>query len=162
MEEAGWARKKNDIPIHRTCHPKVLSSHPPVSLRPVAVDELLTYLDTWSSFEAAKTAPFQSRGLHHFGKFLEPSDEGAGRGCCCFLMRWHSWAFLAHQEWAPEICRAQIWFFSVLTLSMSLRYFSNELYKRGPNTVIAFFWMDCTWFLFVGYWIAQCVPCNLT
>ena len=28
--------------------------------------------------------------------------------------------------------------FSVLTLSMSLRYFGNELYYRGPNTVIAF------------------------
>ena len=32
------------------------------------------YLDTWSGFEAAKTAPWQSRGLHT-GKFLEPSDE---------------------------------------------------------------------------------------
>ena len=41
------------------------------------------YLDTWSGFEAAKTAPWPSRGLHHFGKFLEPSDEWAGRGCCC-------------------------------------------------------------------------------
>ena len=28
--------------------------------------------------------------------------------------------------------------FSDLTLSMSLRYFGNELYNRGPNTVIAF------------------------
>ena len=28
-------------------------------------------------------------------------------------------------------------FFS-FTLSMSLRYFGNELYKRGTNTVIAF------------------------
>ena len=36
---------------------------------------LLGYLDTWSGFEAAKTAPGLSRGLHHFGKFLEPSDE---------------------------------------------------------------------------------------
>ena len=32
-------------------------------------------LDTWSGFEAAKTAPWPSTGLHHFGKFLEPSDE---------------------------------------------------------------------------------------
>ena len=32
-----------------------------------------------------------SRGLHHCGKFLEPSDEWAGRGCYCFLMQWHSW-----------------------------------------------------------------------
>ena len=30
---------------------------------------------TWSGFEAAKTAPWPSRGLHHLGKFLEPSDE---------------------------------------------------------------------------------------
>ena len=70
-----------------------------------------TYLDTWSGFEAAKTAPWPSRGLHHFGKFLEPSDERAGRGCCCFLMWWYSWAFLADQEWAPETCRAQILIF---------------------------------------------------
>ena len=72
---------------------------------------ILTYLDTWSGFESAKTAPWPSRGLHHIGKFLEPSDEWAGRGCCCFLMRWHSWAFLAHQEWAPEICLALILIF---------------------------------------------------
>ena len=37
------------------------------------------YLATWSDFEAAKTAPWPSRGLHHYGKFLEPSDECAGR-----------------------------------------------------------------------------------
>ena len=49
--------------------------------------------------------------------------------------------------------------FSVLTLSMSLRYFGNDLYKRGPNTVIAFFWTDYAGFLFVGYWIMHCVPC---
>ena len=69
------------------------------------------YLDTWSGYEAAKTAPWPNRGLHQFGKFLEPSDELAGQGCCCFLMWWHSWAFLAHQEWAPKICWIQIWIF---------------------------------------------------
>ena len=74
-------------------------------------DTLDCYLDTWCGFEAAKTAPWPNRGLHHFGKFLEPSDEWAGRGCYCFLMRWHSWAFLADQEWAIETCRAQIWNF---------------------------------------------------
>ena len=37
--------------------------------------DLLRYLDTWSGFEAAKTAPWPRRGLHHCGKFLEPSDE---------------------------------------------------------------------------------------
>ena len=44
----------------------------------VSVLSVLTqflYLDTWSGFEAAKTAPWPSRGLHHCGKFLEPSDE---------------------------------------------------------------------------------------
>ena len=41
---------------------------------------------------------------------------------------------------------------------MSLRYFGNELYKRGPNTVIAFSWRDCARFLFVGDWITHCVP----
>ena len=37
--------------------------------------ERAAYMDTWSGFEAAKTAPWQSRGLHHRGKFLVPSDE---------------------------------------------------------------------------------------
>ena len=74
---------------------------------------VIQYLDTWSGFEAAKTAPWPSRGLHNFVKFLEPSYEWAGRGCYCFLMRWHSWAFLAHQEWATENCRAQIWIFQI-------------------------------------------------
>ena len=69
------------------------------------------YLDTWSGFEAAKTAPWPSQGLHHCGKFLEPSDEWAGWGCYCFLMRWHNWAFLASQEWCWETCRPQIWIF---------------------------------------------------
>ena len=36
---------------------------------------LLGYLDTWSGFKAAKTAPWPSRGFLHCGKFLEPSDE---------------------------------------------------------------------------------------
>ena len=49
--------------------------------------------------------------------------------------------------------------FSGLTLSMSLRYFGNELYNRSPNTVIAFSRRDCAGFLFVGYWITYCVPC---
>ena len=40
-----------------------------------AVLHILGYLDTWSGFEAAKTAPWPSQGLHHCGKFLEPSDE---------------------------------------------------------------------------------------
>ena len=47
-------------------------------------------LCTWIlgvGFEAAKTALWPSRGLHHFGEFLDPSDELAGQGCCCFLMR---------------------------------------------------------------------------
>ena len=32
-------------------------------------------ISSWSGFEAAKTAPWPSRGIHHCGKFLEPSDE---------------------------------------------------------------------------------------
>ena len=85
---------------------------PNVQLKDVLdVISLFLELDTWCGFEAAKTAPWTSRGLHHFGKFLEPSDEWADRGCCWILMRWHSWEFLAHHEWAPEICRAQIWIF---------------------------------------------------
>ena len=36
---------------------------------------VLGYLLTWSIFEAAKTAPWPTRGLYDFGKFLDPSDE---------------------------------------------------------------------------------------
>ena len=45
-----------------------------------------TRILTWSGFEAAKPAPWPSRGFHHVGKFLETSDEIAGRGCYCFLL----------------------------------------------------------------------------
>ena len=50
-----------------------------------------TYLDTCSGFEAAKTAPWPSRGLHHLGKFLEPSEEllveDAVASCCGDIVR---------------------------------------------------------------------------
>ena len=69
------------------------------------------YQESESNYGAATTAPWPSRGLHHCGKFLEPSDEWAGRGSYCFLMRWHSWAFLAGQGWCRETCRTQIWIF---------------------------------------------------
>ena len=42
-------------------------------------------------------------------------------------------------------------YFSVLTLTMCLRYCGSELYNRGPNKVIAFSWRDCDGFQFVGY-----------
>ena len=70
-------------------------------------------LDTWMLGVVSK----QPRQLHDrvgystTGKFLDPSDEWAGRGCYCFLMLCHSWAFLTDQEWAPKTCRAQIWIF---------------------------------------------------
>ena len=86
-------------------------------------------------------------GLHHFGKFLEPSDEWAGRGCCCFMIRWH---IVGHFSWSGMSARnlsSSNLNFSVLTLSMSLRYFGNELYNRGPNIVIAFSLGDCSGFV---------------
>ena len=52
------------------------------------------YLETWSGFEAANTAPWPSRGLHHFGKFLEPSMselvEDAVASWCGDIVR-HFW-----------------------------------------------------------------------
>ena len=85
-------------------------------------------LGYWSGFEAAKTAPWPSRGLHHFGQFLEP---------CCFMMRWYSWAVLAHQEWAPEICLAQIWIFQFWHFRSSRRYSSWQLnYQLFTNTIM--------------------------
>ena len=113
-------------------------------------DTIWWYLDTWSGFEAGDSTTFVS-------SLIEPSDGWAGRGCCCFLMRWHSWAFLAHHTCRIELQNllSSNLNFSVLTLSMYLRYFGNELYNRGPNTVtvIAFSWSHCAGFLFVGYWI---------
>ena len=42
-----------------------------------------------SGYDAAigKTAPWPTRGFHHLGKFLEPSDELVGGGYCYFLLR---------------------------------------------------------------------------
>ena len=45
----------------------------PVTLGAV-IAHRYTYLDTWCGFEAGKTVPWPSRGLQHFGKFIEPSD----------------------------------------------------------------------------------------
>ena len=47
--------------------------------------------------------------------------------------------------------------FTGLTLSMSLRYFGNELYNRDLNTVIVYAVRACVGFLFVGY--CKRVPC---
>ena len=49
--------------------------------------------------------------------------------------------------------------FSLLTLSMFLKYFGNELCNQSPCTVIAFSRRDCVGFMFVGYRITRCVPC---
>ena len=72
----------------------------------------------------------------------------------CGDIVWHFWLIRNGLEKLVEL---KFEFF--LTLSLSLRYFGNELYNRGPNTVIAFSWRDCARFLFVGYWITHCVPC---
>ena len=90
---------------------------------------ILTYLDTWSGFEAAKTAPWPSLGLHHFGKLFEPSDELAGQRCCCFLMWYYSWAYFGPSGMSSLNLSSSNLNFSVLTLSMSLRYFGNELHN---------------------------------
>ena len=71
---------------------------------------LYTYLDTWSGFKGAKTAPLPSLGLHHFCKFLSPQmsqlvEDAIASRCGDSL------AFWADQEWAPETCPAQIWNF---------------------------------------------------
>ena len=51
------------------------SSVTPINCTGTVLKESDTYLDTWNGFEAAKTAPWPSRGLHHCGKFFEPSNE---------------------------------------------------------------------------------------
>ena len=117
----------------------------------------LSYLDTWSGFEAAKAAPWPSRGLHHCGKFLEPSDEWAGRGCYCFLMRWH----IVGHLWLiriEKLVEPKFKFFRFNTFDVSQIFWQRVVQPR-PNTVIAFSWRDCAGFLFVGYWITHCVPC---
>ena len=91
-----------------------------------------TYFDTWSGFEAAKTSSWPSRGLHHFGKFLVPSDEWADRGCYCFLMRWHSLAFLTVQEWALELVGLKFEFFSLNTFDVS-QIFWQRVVQPSPK-----------------------------
>ena len=113
---------------------------------------------TWSGFEAAKTAPWPSWGLHHHGKFLEPSDEWTGRGCCCFLMRWHSWAFLAHQEWALEFVELKFEFFSFKTFDVS-QIFCQRVVKPWPKYSYSILLKGLCWVSV--YWILDNarVPC---
>ena len=116
------------------------------------------YLHTWSGFEAAKTAPWPSRGLHHCGKFLELSDEWAGWGCYCFLMQWHSWAFLAGQEWCRETCRAQIFIFSFNTFDVSQTFWQQVVQLRPKYSY-------CTllkWFCLVSVcWVLSNALCSM-
>ena len=72
---------------------------------------LLIRINFFFSFEAAKTAFGWIGDSTTSVNSLSPQMSELVKGCSCFLMRWHSWAFLAHQEWAPETCRAQIWIF---------------------------------------------------
>ena len=109
------------------------------------------YLDTWSSFEAAKTAPWRSRGLHHFGKFLEPSDKWAGRGCCCFLMRWHSWTFLLIRNELQKFVELKFEFFSFNTFDVS-QIFSQRVVQPRPKYSYCIFlqglcWVSVCWML---------------
>ena len=100
---------------------------------------VLGYLDTWSGFEAAKSAPWPSRGLHHFGKCLEPSDEWAGRGCCCFLMRWHRWVFLAHyRNELEKFAKLKFEFFCFNTFDVS-QIFWQRFVQTRPKYSYCFF-----------------------
>ena len=99
-----------------------------------ASTQYFRYLDTWSGFEAAKPAPWPSRGLHQLGKFLEPSSGIVGRGCCCFFLRWQSCAFWAHKEWALEICRVKLEFFSFNTFDVSRIFWQRVVQPRPKHS----------------------------
>ena len=119
-------------------------------------------LDTWILGVASK----QLRLLHGrvrdsttlINSLIEPSDESWSRMLllpdAATELSIFGWSGMSSRNMSSSNLN-----FSVSTLSMSLRYFSNELYNRGPNTVIAFSWRDCAGFLFVGYWITRCVLC---
>ena len=91
-------------------------------------------MNTWRGFEAAKPAPWQSRGLHHLVNSLSPkmSELVEDAVASCWGDIW------GLSGMSSRNLSSSSWNISVLTLSMFLRYFGNELYNRGPNTVIAF------------------------
>ena len=97
---------------------------------------ILVNFVTWSGFEAAKTAPWPSLGLHNFGKFFEPSDGCMSWSRMLLLPDAVTWHFCLIRNELQKLVEPNLNFL-VLTLSMSLRYFGNELYNRGPNTAIA-------------------------
>ena len=94
---------------------------------------------------------------HHSGKFLETSDEWAGLGCYCFLMRWHGWAFLAGQEWCLETRPAEIWIFQFNTFDVS-DILATSCTTEGQIQLLHSL-EGIVMGLFVGYWITHCVPC---
>ena len=120
-----------------------------------------TYLDTWILGVASKQLRLLHGGVGDstiVANFLSPQMselvEDAIASWCGDIVG-HFWLIRNSVEKLVELKFE----FSDLTHSMSLRYFGNELYNRGPNTVIAFSWRDCAGFLFVGYWITHSVPC---
>ena len=99
---------------------------------------MLGYLDTWSGFEAAKPAPWPSRGFHHLSKFYEPKMSELVEMLLLPDAVTELGIFGSSEMSSRNLLSSNL-IFSVLTLSMSLGYFGNELYNRGPNTVIALF-----------------------
>ena len=106
---------------------------------------MLTYLLILGvvSKQLYKTAPWPSRELHHFGKLIEPSDERAGRGCYCFLMRWHSW-----HSWAFEL---KFEFFSFNTFDVSQIFWQRIVQTRLQYSYCIFLkglcWVSVCWIL---------------
>ena len=113
---------------------------------------LITYLlGYWSGFEAAKTAPWPGWRLHHCCKVLEPSDEWAGRGCYCFLMRWHSWHYWLIRNVVEKLVELKFEFFSFNTFDVS-QIFCQRVVQPGPKHSYCILlkglcWVSVSWIL---------------
>ena len=114
-------------------------------------------MDTWSGFEAGKTASSPSPGIHHCGKFLEPSDKWAGRGCYCFLMRWHSWAFLADQE----LCYQKDYTTGNVTVSPGVYFYPFSLLSPSGSIVYLQYYFEMRSHSLSSLLVGYCLPAIL-
>ena len=119
-----------------------MSKDPPFSsmanCRPFSLPPILTWIPAVVSKQM--TAPWPSRDSTTLVNLsLEPSDESAGQGGCCFLLLLTLLGIFGSSGMSSRNLLSSNFNFPVLTLLMSLRYFGDEVYNRGPNTVIAFF-----------------------
>ena len=129
---------------------------------------LMTYLDTWSGFEAAKTAPWPSRRLHHLSNSLSRQMSELvvdAVASCCDDMVGKFWLIRNELQKFVEI---KFEFFSLNTFDVSQIFWQRVVQLRPKYSYCIFskgLWrVSVCWILNNAvhvldvFWFLLCVP----